>query len=354
LLNSEVDFLKISYFISLFISLFITGSLKENSLSYEDNNGLLNISNNESKSKDLDVFANIIFWTARESGADCWAEEITTTSISSINDLQQVKFNFDPGFRLGISYQTKHDKLNLKTYYTWFYTKGKDSLSNNIENIHSTYLGGFYLDNSFGIGLSGPTYKKANISWAIHYNVIDLEVNKKFLMDKSLSFDPLLGIKIAFIDQFIKTKWEDPIFFGFKNFNVGIENIKNNFWGVGPKIGINSKLDILKNKNLLYLFSDFSFAFMFSHFSFSDNSQTDANQKVVVNLQDINSASSMIEMFMGFGSNKKLKNGNQFSLKLGYASQFWLDQLQFYSFTAGRLVNLLSLQGANFEVNFNF
>lgn len=44
-------------------------------------------------------FSDLIVWTAKEAGADCWAEVINTSGSSSSNDLKEVRFGWDPGFR---------------------------------------------------------------------------------------------------------------------------------------------------------------------------------------------------------------------------------------------------------------
>nr|NGX49626.1 hypothetical protein [Candidatus Anoxychlamydiales bacterium] len=89
--------------------------------------------------------------------------------------------------------------------------------------------------------------------------------------------------------------------------------------------------------------------------SFVDVFQNDLSEQVSVDLQNINSGASMLRTFMGFGWNANFnQNRYRFSTKLGYEMQFWLDQLQFYSFTGGRLVNVLTLQGGTLEFYFNF
>ena len=94
---------------------------------------------------------------------------------------------------------------------------------------------------------------------------------------------------------------------------------------------------------------------MWGHWSFADVFQNDLSQQVSVELQNIKSGSSMLQMFMGFGWDTNFRqNRYRFSTKLGYEMQFWFDQLQFYSFTAGRLVNELTLQGGTLEFYFDF
>ncbi|NGX56925.1 MAG: hypothetical protein K1060chlam5_01178 [Candidatus Anoxychlamydiales bacterium] len=322
----------------------------------ESNDELLNISvNNSINSKDFNVFANFIFWTAKEASADCWAEVITSDSSTSSNDIQQVHFGWDPGFKVGVGYKMNQDQWDTQLYYTWFHTRGNDYISSNPGTIHSTFLGNFYINNADGSGLSGPAYQKASIDWTIKLNMIDWELGRKFWFTKSLALHTFLGLKGAWIDQSIHSKWQNPDLPINDFFYVGIENLKNNYRGIGPKVGINTKWNLFSNQSQFYFLGDFSGSIMWGHWSFFDVFQNDLPQQVSVDLQNINGGSSMLQMFMGFewDSNFSQKQ-HRFSTKLGYEMQFWLDQLQFYSFTGGRLVNELTLQGGTLEFYFNF
>jgi len=308
----------------------------------------------------FDVFANLIIWTAKEAGADCWAEIITSDIFSSSNDLLEVNFGWDPGFKVGAGYKGGKSRWDTQTCYTWFHTKGSDDISGAPGTIHSTFLGNFYVDNIFGLGLSGPPYQKASIDWTIQFNIFDWELGYDFSVSNALSFRPFLGIKGGWINQSIDSKWvnpdlSNPDFFGAQPFNIGIESLKNNYWGIGPGAGVNTRWDLFRGESLFYLFGDFAGAMMWGHWSFNDVYQNDINQQVTVDLQDINGGSSMFRTFMGFGWDTYWRqNRYRFSTKLGYEMQFWLDQLQFYSFTGGRLTNNLSLQGGTFEFCFDF
>lgn len=309
--------------------------------------------------RSFDLFADLIYWTAREAGADCWAEVITTTSSTSTNDLHDVDFGWDPGFRVGIGYGMNHDQWDTQAYYTWFHTKGKDSISSSPNTVHSSFVGNFYVSNPTGLGLSGPAYQSASIDWTIRFNMFDWELGRNFWVSPSLALRPFAGIKGGWIHQSIDSIWENPAFVGtqFTNpqfFTTGTEKLKNNFWGLGPSIGINTTWNIFTNQcHLLHLFGDFSGAIMWGHWNFHDAFNNDIGQHISVGMDNINSGASTLRAFMGFGWEVHLSTG-RFSTKLGYETQIWLDQLQYYSFTGGRLSNELTLQGGTLAFTFDF
>jgi hypothetical protein len=307
-------------------------------------------------SREFNIFATPIFWTAKEAGTDCWAEAITSDQTSISNNLEQIHFGWDLGFRVGAGYGMQHDQWDTNVFYTWFHTRGKDHASEGPGTIHSTFLGNFYVDNPDGKGLSGPSYESASIDWTIRFHVIDWELGRNFWISKSLALRPFIGIKGGWIHQFIHSKWQNPNLSGAEFFNVGIENIKNNFWGVGPEVGIDTKWVLFSGRSQFFsLFGDISGAIMWGHWSFRDVFNNALPQQVVVNLWPVNSGASMVRVFTGLEWEINFQqNRYQFSTKLGYEMQFWLNQLQFYSFTGGRLDNALTLQGGTLEFCFDF
>ncbi len=185
--------------------------------------------------------------------------------------------------------------------------------------------------------------------------MFDWELGRNYRVSKALSLRPFLGVKGGWIYQSIHSQWYNPDRTGAAFFNVGRENLENNFWGIGPTTGINTQWNLFNKQSQFYLFGDFSGALMWGHWSFSDLFRNDLPQQVVVDLQNINGGASTIRTFMGFGCDLNFSQSQyRFTAKLGYEMQFWLDQLQFYSFTAGRLVNMLTLQGGTFELSFDF
>lgn len=303
-----------------------------------------------------DVFADLLVWTAREAGTDCWAEVLTSNSSAKSNEIHGVRFSWNPGLRVGLGYGMKHDEWDTQAYYTWFKTDGTDHISSTPASVHSAFLGNFYVDNSQGGGLSGPSYQKAGVLWKIHFNMLDWDVGRHFYITQTLSLRPFLGAKGGWIDQMIHTKWENPHLTSGPYYFLGSENLKNDFWGVGPQAGLNTRWIVFSSlTHSLHLFGDFSGSIMWGHWSFADVFNNDLQQKIVIKLQSMNGGASMLRAFMGLGWDVHF-NQNQclFSAKLGYETQFWLDQLQFYSFTGGRLDNELTLQGGTFEICFDF
>jgi len=302
------------------------------------------------------LFVDPLIWTAREAGTDCWAEGITSGQSFISNNLEPVHFRWDLGFRIGARYELKHDQWDTQLVYTRFKTQGKDYASRGPGSMHSTFLGNFYVNNSEGSGITGPAYESASINWAIKVQIFDVELGRTFLIGKSVEFHPFIGAKVGSIHQCVHSKWYKPQLDEAPFFNLGIENIKNNFWGIGPEVGINSTWALFTgNHHAVSFFGDMSGALMYGHWAFGDVFNNDVSPKIIIDSQPINGGASMLRIGTGLAWNVEWgQNRYQWCTKVGYEVQCWLNQLQFYSFTGGRLGNQLTLQGVAFEFRFGF
>lgn len=318
-------------------------------------NGLPNISARfQKESRSFDIFADLLLFCAQESGSDNWAEVINAAGSTTVCDIRDLRFDWNAGFRVGLGYGMCHDEWDTQLYYTRFTTQGNDHLSNNPGSIFSPFLGNFYVDNPTGAGISGIAYQKASIHWGIDFNVFDWELGRSFWVSHALSLRPFVGLKGGWIHQAIHTKWQNPHISGAEFFQTGKENLKNNFWGLGPCGGLNTKWHLFERENHSFtLLGDLSGALMWGHWTFGDLFKNDIQQEVSIKLSHLNSGATMLRTFLGLGWDANFCQF-YFSTKLGYEMQFWLDQLQLYLFDTGRLSNALTLQGGTLEFSLDF
>jgi hypothetical protein len=305
------------------------------------------------QSNTLIFFGDLLVWKAEESGTENWGQ----TYGNGFIDIHSVSFPWDVGFRVGAGYGMKHDEWDTQLYYTRFKTVGKDRVSSP-DIVTSPFLGNFYIDNAFGISDSGPTYHRSSIRWGIDFNIFDLELGRKYRPSKAIVLRPFIGLKGGWIHQKIHSTWKDPedsLLF-LNPFTTAKENLKNNFWGIGPSVGLNTSWRLKEiNRHAFYLFGDFSGALMYGHWTFKDVYTNDFGQKVSIDLSPINGAASMFRSFMGMQWAVCSKTDRfRFSIKLGYEMQFWLQQLQFYTLNVGRLLNTLTLQGGTLDFGMEF
>lgn len=301
----------------------------------------------------FDLFADVLVWTARQSGSENWAQTIGPGK--SFLALHSVHFPWDVGLRVGFDYGMKHDQWDTLLAYTWFRTKGTDRISTPYQ-INPSFNANFYVNNASGGGFNGPLYHNGAIQWTISFNMFDWELGRKYWASSALSLRPFVGLKGGWIHQTTNTQWLNPDIANPSSFGTAKEDIKNNFWGVGPSGGLNTKWNLgTVRKHIFSLFGDFSGAMLLGRWTFSDIYTNAVPIVVTIINPTVYGAACMFRGFMGFEWDASFNNEQvYFSMKMGYESQFWMDQLQIYSFDIG-LQNLeLTLQGATVDFTFDF
>lgn len=318
--------------------IYASDTLQKNS-----NNGLPNISDRPViESRNVDIFANALYWHASE-GID-WAFTITIEQNLETVDFKTFSFGWDPGFRVGIGYNMEYDQWDIQAYYTWFSTEEKATTSGDIT---SPFLGS-------KVALY-TSYQAAKIDWKIRFNIIDLDLGRSFLVSHFLSLRPFVGIKGGWIDQTIHTKWQNPLILGVRNFLTASENIKNNFGGGGPKVGINGKW-ILGNSgnNYFSLFGDFAAAYMWGNWTIRDQF-IGILSTASIEVGSRNLGAFMLQGLIGIRFDCNFdKDRSHFSMKIGYELEDWFNQYQVFDNLTGGQNNDLILQGLTVDLRFDF
>lgn len=298
------------------------------------------------------VFAEALIWKFRAGSADNWAQEISPAGTDRTARILGVPFKWQPGLRVGVG-QNNCDDWDTVFSYTGFQTKGKSQASPTSGSVYSPFLGNFYINNTNGAGISGPIYQSANIQWKVLYNIFDLEIGRKFAVDPFLKLRPFIGLKGGSINQTIHSNWQNPSV--ATTFTSASENLKNNFWGIGPSIGLDTTWAICQSSyGSFNLFADISGSLLWGHWRFKDQYENNTTASVAVHLRPINGAATMARGLLGIEWTHCLSTESSLTIRLGYEAQVWFNQMQYYSFNMGRLNNLLSLQGGVLNLRFNF
>ena len=298
------------------------------------------------------VFADLLQWKAREDAANNWAQIITPAGRNQDAEVIGVPFKWDTGFRVGMGYNA-HDNWDGQIYYTGYHTSANDSVA--ASNVYSPYLGNFWIDNNNGAGV-GPYYQAANVKWTIDYDTLDLALGHTFHIKNIVDLHPLLGLKLATINQNINTNWYNPT--SETNmvtvFTEANESIDNDFSGVGPSVGLDVSFFLYQSSRYtLNLIGDFSGALLWGNWSFKYYYTNNAPATVTIDNSEFTGAAPMISGFLGIGWTGHY-NTVDTTIRLGYEQQVWYNQLQFYSLNGGRLNEQLSLQGGDLSICINF
>jgi hypothetical protein len=302
-------------------------------------------------------FADALLWTVREGVADNWAQIITPMGYLGLGTnvgtttVVDAPFDWRTGLRVGMGVQ-RCNGFDLTAYYTNFRTSATSQASG---EVYSALMGNFYIGNTDGSDY-GPYYRHASIFWDFSFHSIDLEIGRNYAIGSNLELRPFLGLKAAMIKQAIRSNWSNPVntVKHTYSFTSATEDMDLDFWGIGPSLGVTITMPLYnKERYSLKLFGTPSGAIMFGHWKFTELYQNDGNQSVAIDMSPITGAATMLRGVIGLEWEQYFARATS-TVRLGYEAQFWLNQMQFYSYNMGRLNNVASLQGGFVEWSIRF
>lgn len=295
------------------------------------------------------ISADFLAWSASEEVASIWVDFITFKENATTWAFPGFDFSWDYGFRVGAGRDLEYDGWDTTLYWNWFRTKATHEIPPGLNTfIQPEFFAGF---------LSGAEPQSVIGTWSLLLNMFDWELGRVYWVSNNVSLRPFLGIKGGWIHQSIQTDYYDLILdFIIPTEHSGHEGLKNNFWGVGPLGGVNTKWKVGDFKSHFFdIFGDFSLATMWGSWSCSDLYKDTLSQSYSVITKNSSLGALMFRGFLGIGWEVDLgANESHFSAKLGYEMQLWLNQLRISTFQLQRLHNDLTLQGITLNAQFDF
>lgn len=162
------------------------------------------------------VRGDLLCWTMREQSfigtrsiSDNSIDGISfSNTVDRINDL---KFNWNLGFRVGAGYNYPCDDWDVAIYWTNFRDKTKKHKCDHF------------------------------VQWRLIYNTVDAVMGYRYFFEPCFSIKPFLGVRYAQIDQKLKSILNvDLLVFDDPETEI-ITDIKHaDFWGIGPQIGFDA------------------------------------------------------------------------------------------------------------------
>jgi hypothetical protein len=295
------------------------------------------------------ITTDFLAWYASEEVASIWADVITIGDNASTWDARGFNFKWDYGFRLGATRLLDCDQWETGFYWTWFQTSHKQQIPFDPDSSISPEF--------FAAFLSGNRPKSMNGKWSLLLSMFDWELGKSFRVCKNLSLRPFLGIKGGWINQSIKANYYNLVLDSIIQTDLTAkERLKNNFWGVGPLVGVNSKWKVAHiNSQVFSIFGDFSMASLFGIWSSSDFYKNSASQTASVTARDSALGTLMFRAFFGLAWEMRFSPTlAPLKAKIGYEAQIWMNQLRIATFQLQRLHNDLTLQGVTLSCEFCF
>ena len=174
--------------------------------------------------------AEFLFWTVEEGALDYALDPKNSVTLSpsvgANGNYQIATFDWDPGFRVALSYFNAPRYWEILGQYTWLYSSGTDSTSSSATSTKP-------VTGTFSTAIA-PPLTRATSRINIHYNLADLLIARVYLFQDNAHLRVKLfgGLTGTWIDQ----DWEMT----YTNSNSNKANIRRDwdYWGIGFRAGL--------------------------------------------------------------------------------------------------------------------
>ena len=189
------------------------------------------------------VSGEFLYWKAHSSRMPVGAIAVLAPagggSVSQITKkVIDVRFGYDPGYRVGLGYRIPYRGWDVLGNWTHFQTTGKRGIDAKAANQAVQQILG---DDIFII--HAPNRISAHNH--IHLNTFDFELGKMIHFVPSFGMRPFVGFKLAWVDEHLKVDQPQS---SPNTISGGAAFLKfyNDFQGVGLRTGINTDWEIDK------------------------------------------------------------------------------------------------------------
>jgi len=281
---------------------------------------------------------DLLYWKARVAGTEyAYTDQDKIASLPIKGRKKSMEFGWDWGIRAGIGYNFDNDGWDFNARYTWWETAGSDSVRAGLNSSVVPLRGSSSLTTAAAANQTVGEFifaTSAKSLYNIDYQAVDVELGRDYYVSSTLSLRPFWGLKTAWIDQEQKTHYTG----GDPTVNQGIHllglqgntvHVKEDcdFWGLGPRTGINSRWYM---GNKLSIFGNVSGALLLGHFDVDHKERYSAVGDARIRLHANRHAfAPMVNFELGMRYDTYLNNDrNHLGIGVGFEAEYWWRQNQ--------------------------
>jgi hypothetical protein len=265
------------------------------------------------------------------------ASVVTSTAgvVPVAESIATMKFNYKPGFKVGMGANFDYDNWDAHAEYTWFHNTNSRSVSGTSGTAVATVFP-WQFDVLTGGGVDVP-YDSGKNTWNLKMDIVDLDLGRWYYVGTKLTWRPDFGVRGAFIRQTLTSTFTRDLDLTAAA-DVATSLFRSASWAVGPKAGL------CTNWMLGYGFRFFGNAeadILFTRYSkvMVKQSHTDAALATVNSFnaseKTINTVRTHFDIDFGFGWGTYWDCNNWYTdVALGYEFQAFSGQNMF-DFDAG-------------------
>lgn len=176
----------------------------------------------------------------------------TTANVTLEPDVKP-NFKWDVGFRLGFGYIFPCRTWDMAINWTHFNTRLQQCRSTNGD----IGLGMFPIWSLADDIIPYDWVSIAKMHWKLNINLFDLDFGRAVAWKDQFFLRPIMGLRFAAVNQNLDVRYGGGIFANGLNlpeldstFGYDSIDMTNNFWGIGPRLGIDAQLNVAKGFRL--------------------------------------------------------------------------------------------------------
>ncbi|MDN3505749.1 MAG: Lpg1974 family pore-forming outer membrane protein [Simkaniaceae bacterium] len=202
---------------------------------------------------------------------------IPSTLVFAPQNYKSINTKWDPGFRIGIGWNSECDGWDY--YLNWTYYCNKSSNSTSVPDTYNQngdfglaaegqeFLLNPWINQSFhGINPNSDilTFDKISAKWRLTFNQVDLELGRKYWLSRCFNLRPYTGLRGAWTRTNFRTKSFRDFSDGLTTYDIDFsDKFKSRTWGVGFLGGIQptwyfcDNFALYSNMDVALLWGDF-------------------------------------------------------------------------------------------------
>jgi hypothetical protein len=277
-----------------------------------------------------------LYWKVSENGLPSCLKFVTTSGgLSSIN-VKHPPFNWHWGFRVGAGYNMCHDLWTVYATYTRFHFSNPKNVT--LGPDRNPDLVGLPSLLPLWVADSTDLVNFVKTKWRVHFDQGDVQLGRNFYVSDSLILRPHFGLRTAWIRQ----KYDfDMVSLAGAPLVIDL-NMKNNFWGFGGIVGLDTTWEISCGFSLL---GNVALSILDGHFDTTyDLAEIATETEELFQHNHQNSAVLFADLFVGF---QWMRDFCCERFRLG----MWAGYEQHIFFEQNQFMNLQFSEHALFETN---
>lgn len=293
---------------------------------------------------------DILYWQARVDGTEYAYSNIKVNPVYNypVNGrIKPVEFDWDFGFRAGVGMNFTHGGWDIYANFTYFTSDGNSSMSSDVGSKVIPIKGDpQIIQPNANSNVLLHSVGRATSQYGLDYDRIDLELGREYYNSYNLSFRPHIGLATTWINQKQTTRYTA----GELGINTVQVKDKCDFWGLGPRMGLNSKWYLTSGFSL---FGNASASLFYGLFQVQHKNWYTAlvNNKVFLR-ENTHKFSPTAQIQLGLSYDQYLNNNHQhIFVTLGYECQYFWFMNQSLTFNYDYGYNDYLSQNSNLSFN---